>query len=47
MNKNLISQVFLKFLKPKLILICILIILLAADDTHQSVDVIVTSEEGS
>ena len=41
MNKNLI----IKFFKPKFILICILTILLAEDDIHQSVDVIITSEE--
>lgn len=45
MNKNLISQTFIKFFKPKFILICILTILLAEDDIHQSVDMIVTSEE--
>lgn len=45
MNKNLISQIFIKFFKPKFILICILPILLAEDDIHQSVDMIVTSEE--
>lgn len=40
MNKNLI----IKFFKPKFILICILTILLAEDDIHQSVDMIITSE---
>lgn len=34
-----------KVFNPKFILICILTILLAADDIHQSVDMIVTSEE--
>lgn len=43
-NKYLISQVFIKFFKPKFTWICILIIILAADDTHQSIDVIIKSE---
>lgn len=46
MNKNLISQVFIKIFKSKFILICILTIVFAVD-THQSIDVTIASEEVS